>query len=338
MATTTVSDFKIYHAEFWAGMNEILQQNTNVFNGASLNTVRMTSGANIGDYRKEAFLKALSNGAQSYRDPTDVATSLTPVKVEMGEHVGVKVRGRIGPVETTLDSWRTVGDDLSTFSFLLGQQTAQGIQEFMLNAAVKAMTATIAENAGTTLNIAALSAFTELDYDALARALQLMGDKQGRLLSWLGHSQSGNDILREAISSGYSIESVVGAAIASASVPTLNRPFVMTDSPDLASTVESRPAHTVFGLVQDAVDVRMVDTSAIDLLPVHNKPNLIYNLQGEYSFMLEIKGYAWKVGSGRPTEAADLSTAANWEKVATSDKDTAGIAIIHHDRGEGIAS
>ena len=51
--------------------------------------------------------------------------------------------------------------------------------------------------------------------------------------------------------------------------------------------------------------------------------------QADYSFGLAVKGYSWDEtnGGASPSDAA-LGTGTNWDKVATSDKHTAGVMII----------
>lgn len=52
-------------------------------------------------------------------------------------------------------------------------------------------------------------------------------------------------------------------------------------------------------------------------------------MQVDYTFGLGLKGYTWDAASGgkSPSDAA-LGTGSNWDKVATSDKHTAGVITI----------
>ena len=54
--------------------------------------------------------------------------------------------------------------------------------------------------------------------------------------------------------------------------------------------------------------------------------NLVMRVQGEYAFNVGVKGYKWNT-TANPADAA-LATGANWTKVATSDKSTAGVMLI----------
>jgi hypothetical protein len=56
--------------------------------------------------------------------------------------------------------------------------------------------------------------------------------------------------------------------------------------------------------------------------------NLARIWQGEYSFVLGIRGYAWDAANGgkSPNDTA-VGTGTNWDKIVTSIKDTAGVIV-----------
>ena len=58
------------------------------------------------------------------------------------------------------------------------------------------------------------------------------------------------------------------------------------------------------------------------------KENIQTTYQAEWSYNLGLRGYAWKTESGgaAPNDTA-LGTGTNWEKVVTSNKDTAGVLL-----------
>ena len=77
-------------------------------------------------------------------------------------------------------------------------------------------------------------------------------------------------------------------------------------------------------------------------MAVHDAGDLITNIetnngsqriqttmQADYTFGLGLKGYAWDVTSGgkSPTDA-ELATGSNWDKIATSLKQTAGVLTL----------
>jgi len=96
MAIGKESDFVIYNSQFWGGVVETLQQNTEAFNAASQNAIRLVTRSILGDFERESFLKSTAS-LISRRDVT-ITTAVTDNKLAAGELVGVKINRRIGPV------------------------------------------------------------------------------------------------------------------------------------------------------------------------------------------------------------------------------------------------
>ncbi|MNO64399.1 hypothetical protein D3C76_551270 [compost metagenome] len=62
---------------------------------------------------------------------------------------------------------------------------------------------------------------------------------------------------------------------------------------------------------------------------MNGKERIETTIQTDYTFGLGLKGYTWDVTNGgkSPSNAA-LATGTNWDKTASSIKDTAGVALI----------
>ena len=51
-------------------------------------------------------------------------------------------------------------------------------------------------------------------------------------------------------------------------------------------------------------------------------------IKGEFSFNLGIKGYTWdKANGGKSPNDTAIALSSNWDRVATSHKDTAGVKV-----------
>ena len=57
------------------------------------------------------------------------------------------------------------------------------------------------------------------------------------------------------------------------------------------------------------------------------KENIVYEIQGEGEFMLNVKGFSWKTASGTNPTEANVGTAANWELKASDVKSGAGVLL-----------
>ena len=58
---------------------------------------------------------------------------------------------------------------------------------------------------------------------------------------------------------------------------------------------------------------------------VLGKENLKALMQGEFDYTIGVKGYQWTSNTIKSPTDEQLTTAGNWKKVVTSDKDTAGV-------------
>ena len=104
------------------------------------------------------------------------------------------------------------------------------------------------------------------------------------------------------------------------------RRFNVSDVPALFDATGGASLQSVLGLTVGAL---ALETSPLIMKAqdVLGKENLKVIMQGEYDFTMGIKGYQFKDGVKSPTDA-QLTTAANWTRIATSVKDTAGVQVI----------
>jgi hypothetical protein len=85
--------------------------------------------------------------------------------------------------------------------------------------------------------------------------------------------------------------------------------------------------HTL-GLVQNAVVVEDSEETMMESQIITGLENLVVRLQGESAYNLGLKGFKWDVSNGgaNPSDSA-VGTGSNWDAVATSYKDWAGVVI-----------
>lgn len=321
MAIGKASDFKIYNDEFYAGVVESIDVNADLFNEASGGCIRLVPQGHIGDYQKESFLKDIA-GAVSRRDTT-VTTSVTDLAMTMGEEARVKVNRKVGPIAQTLDAWRKVGASEQEMSLRLGQMIGPRILKDQILTAIKAAAAGIRNNAGT-LHSATGGTIT---YQALLGGLAKFGDMAGEIKTLVFHSKAWFDLISSMASTTNTLDSVGSLAIQTGQVPGLGRRVLVIDSPDLL--IAGAPDnYLTLGLVENGITVLESEERQVVAQVVTGLENLVFRIQGEHAFTLGMKGYTWDVASGGagPTDAA-IATGGNWDKVATSDKNTAGVVV-----------
>lgn len=316
----STTNWIVYDEQFWGGFTEVQHQNVAAFNAASNGAIRIVSTLKRGNFEQESFLKKVA-GLIVRRDIASVA-AVADTELVTDELVSVKLNRRIGPVSQTLDSWKKIGEDPETMSFLLGQQIAPDIQADYLNSAIRAVRAAI--TAVTALNYDGTAG--NLSFASLLAGLALFGDAAANIVAWVMHSKPFYDLMADGITN-YKIENVGGFMLVTGSPVSLGRPIVVTDSAALVTTGSPNQYHTL-GLVANAVTVTESETRSVESDLITGLANLAMRVQGEYAFNVGVKGAQWDVANGgvNPSDAA-LATSTNWDQVTTDSKGAAGIRI-----------
>lgn len=320
MAAGTKSDFVIYQEEFFGGMTEVLLQNSDIFNGASRNTIRLVPRRIKGDYEKESFVQLVS-GLITRRDVTAV-TDVEDLKLEQDELIGVKLNRKIGPVAQSRDAFRKIAEDPQTFSFLLGQQWGAAVAVDYVNSAIRALVAALSGVAGL-IHDADDGTITHSD---LADGLAKFGDASKNVVCWVMHSKVWFDLMKQSISD--KITNIADVTIVEGTAASLGRPCIITDS--TALYVAGTPVtYITLGLVADAGIVNESEERDIVSDVITGKENILMRLQGEYAYNLRVKGFAWNTVAGgvNPTDNA-VATQSNWVNKMTDVKALPGVYII----------
>lgn len=320
MPTGTKADFKIYSPQFYAGWNEVLQQNTNVFNAASGGAIRLVPDKVEGDYETESFLQELA--VVSHRDTLSTGAAAA-TKLTQGEHLGVKLNRRIGPVENTIDSFRKMGKDGEEFSFRLGEKIAKEVMVEMVNTALLAAASAVAGVPGLVVD---RSGTGTMKTQYIVEAIAKFGDAGSKIRALAMHSKVFYDLWGDQITE--KLFTSDSAVVYNGAPVSLNFPLVVTDSSSLLDTVPVPDQYFVLGLVDSAITIKESEEREVVTETVTGLDNLVLRLQGEYAYNLALKGYAWdKTAGGENPDAAALGAAGNWDQVASDVKETAGVLL-----------
>lgn len=313
----------IYPELVHGGMVETLVQNTDAFNAASGNTIRLVTARRRGDFAQESFIKnvtGLVNRRGVSGSPENATVTSNPVP--MDEFVSVKVNRRVGPIDQTLDSFRKLGEnaDLEVLSRKIGGQIAKAVQVDQLESGLTSLVAGItAQGALTNTTSPEVTITTNRLVDGLAT----FGDAASRIAIWVMHSKVYFDLVKEQIAAN--IDGISNFNIANASPVTLNRPVLISDSASLVNG----GIYTTLGLTQDACIMEDSEEESLMGDLITGKDNLVVRLQGEFAYNIKLKGTAWDVANGgvNPDDTA-LGTGTNWDSVMDNVKDLAGCAIV----------
>ena len=322
MAVTLASDLKVYEAQFQSGLTETLQQNVDVFNGASNGAIVMRSSTQKGNYEYNAYFSAISN-LVSRQDITSVA-ALTPTKIAQIENIAVKLH-RKSASDLTYKSAKMAGISFDEMVFAHGQQVAKAYTAQMVNAALLSARVALANQADVTNDITGATV-KSVNHSALIKTLAKFGDQSDRVACWVMHSTQFFDLGIQALADD--IVNVADGIVRRIDVPGLGRPILVTDSPALIATADTPDSYFVLGLVQGGVDVNESEGIQSVVEQVTGLEQLVFRAQSEMGFNLALKGFKWDVGNGgaNPDDTA-LGTGSNWDKIATDVKDLAGVVL-----------
>lgn len=337
MAIGKQSDFVIYQEEFHAGVTEVMQQEANVFNEQSRGGITLTTNYHKGNYDSFSFYQELA-GLTSRRDTTSVAAA-TDIGMTQEENIAVKLDRKIGPVTQTLDSFRKINEDPRMMSFILGQQWGKAILLEQLNTGIGAGAYAFGQDlaVGTGANVlntgvvGTVQAATDtMTHTALTYGLGAYGDQSSRVVSWLMHSKTFFDLMRNSIADN--VFEVAGVTIHEGTIASLGRPVIVTDSTDLVSTgtgVGGIDEYFTLGLTQGAINIKESEKRQIVSDVITGLENIVLRYQGEYAYDVDIKGYKWDIANGgsNPTGAA-LITPTNWDKNVSDDKNIGASRIL----------
>lgn len=323
MATSTVSDFKIYNAQFQMGLWEGVTQALEGFNGASNGAILLSSKSHPGNYKQEAFFPLPSN-LITRRDNTSTSAA-TAIKATQEEYVSVKTNRKIGPMEYTEDSIRKLGKTLQEASYIFGQQIGQAKMQGMLNDALTSVGAALESQSSVLYDATALSTKT-LTTAYLNSVMAKLGDQSSRIVAWAMRSKPFHDLVGEQIAAN--VTNVADRVIYGGGPGTLGKPVIVTDAPALLND-ETTDTYNVLGLVAGAVNVEESEQGDMLFERVGGLESIVQRIQGEYAATIGVKGFQWDItnGGANPTDTA-LATTTNWDLIASSVKDAAGVRLL----------
>ena len=322
MATTLVSDMKIYESQFQSGLTETLTQNVEAFNASSNGALVLRSAQVKGNFEQAAFLTTVASLITRQDITSDSA--LTPTKMAQNENVAVKLH-RKSATDLTQKAAAMAGISFDELVFAHGEQFAKAMTVDMLNAALLAARVALANQADVTNDVTGATTKT-ITHKNLLQTLAKFGDASDKVVAWVMHSQQFFDLGVQSITDN--ITPVADGIIRRVDVQGLGRPILVTDSPSLVAVADTPDSFFVLGLQAGAVDVNQSEAVNTVLDNVTGLEQLVVRRQSEYAFNLGVRGFKWDMANGgaNPTDGT-LGTATNWDKVATDKKDLAGVVL-----------
>ena len=315
-----LTDMVVFNTQIQTVATEIVDQNVEAFNEASGGTLLLGSQSSIGDFVEEASYKLISNLVG--RRNAYGSGALSTKAIEQLKDVAVKVDQSVGPMEWTAEQFARLGKSEEEAGLIIGEQAAQGMIQDYLNTAASSLVGAIGNNAAMVNNYAATGTAKLVELNSTAG---LLGDRQMSLAAWLMHSKVFTDLTNEAVTNTSQLYMIGNIRVMEDG---LGRRYIVTDAPALQNLTPTPDEYHTIGLVPGAA---MIETSPFrsQTTGLVSQENMGTVWKGESSFNIGLKGYAWDVANGgkSPDDTA-LALGTNWDKIATSDKDTAGVLFI----------
>lgn len=311
-------DLQVFNKQTYLSMTETVAQDVEKFNQASAGAIQLISNPFQGDFDMEASFKqieGLVRRRNAYGNGTIAAKRLTQIL-----DVAVKVAAGTPPIQYEKQQYLWIKQNPELAALTIGEQLAKAKIADMLNAGILSGASAIGGNSAMVEGDGTAAATFRLQNKGAAR----MGDRSSAIRAWVMHSTTMHNLFDNALSNAENLFRYDGVNVIR---DPFGRLFVVTDSPALSVTTTGTIYNTL-GLVEGAIVVNDSNDFNAELVPSTGKDNIEYTYQAEWSYGVGVKGYAWDTATGgkSPTDAA-IGTSTNWDKIATDNKDTAGVLI-----------
>lgn len=316
----SLTNMKVFNAQLQTATIETLGQMVDKFNAASAGAIVLTGQGFEGDYRFENFFQSL-HAAQRRVDRYATVGTATPTDLAQLQAVGVKIAGGFGPIrwEPAQLSWVQMNPAAALES--ISRNLAEAIMKDQLNTAIAALVAAIEAQTAATYDAGTPTVIT---YNHINSAHAKFGDSSSLIVADVMDGVTYHNLIGNNLTNTPQLFQASGVTV----VEILGKRVVVTDAPALRETNTGKD-QKVLGLVAGAATV-YDGSSLITNIETSNGGNrIVTTMQADYDFGLALKGYAWDTSSGgkSPTDA-ELATGANWDKVASDIKHTAGVICL----------
>lgn len=311
-----LSDLAVFSETAYSAMTEVLDQQINLFNSASQGTLVLRTAPIQGDYSDTAYWALIADIVR--RRNAYGSGAVTPVNLEHLVETMVKVASGTPPINMPPGQFRWLQMNPEQGGVVVGQQLAVASMADMLNTSILAGVAAMNGESDVYLDTSA----ADTDLATLNSGAALFGDRSNAIQAWLMHSTT--------------MFTIFGTALANTAglftFGTINvrqdgfgRPFIVTDSTALNTNDTDK---YVIGLTPGGIVVEQNADFDDNFEMTNGDENIQRSYQAEWSYNLGVNGYTWdKASGGHSPNNSAIGTANNWDRIATSHKDTAGVLL-----------
>ena len=315
-------DLVVFNKQVSTTITELVDQEVNKFNEASGGVLVLASGANKGDFSIESMFKQIG-GLVRRRDAYG-SGKVPPKRLEQLANTAVKVAAGTPPIEFEPQQYLWIQENPTLAALKIGEQLAKAKLQDMLNAVIRTLVAALKGNPA----IVHDGTDAGPNWRVLNQGAGKFGDRSGALAAWVLHSTVLTNLYDNALSNA---ERLFTYGTVNVMRDPFGRIFVVTDADPLINPAAGGDeiTYNTLGLVPGAGLVQdNGDFNAVMVDQVGNE-NISRIYQAEWTYNVGLAGYSWDQANGgkSPNDTA-LGTSANWDKTASSNKDTAGVLVV----------
>lgn len=329
-----LSDLAVFNEYAYDSFTEINRQQLELFNSATEGCFQLRGGANQGDYNERAFFEKVSGGLVRRRNAYG-SGAIAAAAMSHVTDVSVKVAAGTPEVSIPPGQFKWIQQNPEVAGAAMGKQLAADSLADMLNVGLGACYSALAQVSAIVTNISVVTATTvaaanEPSWDALNTAASKFGDRSSEIRGWVMHSAPMHKLFSKNLANAQGLFTY-------GSVNVVRDPFgkflVMTDSANLFA-LDTVPApdvnlYRILGLTPGAIEIQQNPDYTENWQTENGDENIQRSYQAEWSYNLSVKGFAWDKGNGGPSPTnAALFTSTNWDRIATSEKDLAGVLLL----------
>lgn len=318
----SLSQMQVFNDFYMPAIIETFAQNVALFNQATNGAIRLTAEGFTGDYFQESFFASI-HSAQRRVDRYAAQAAATPTDLTEVKQSSVKVAGGFGPIRYEPSQLTWLERPTQQAVDVISRNFAEALLADQVNTAIAALTAAIGNQSAMVNDV---SATDSVSYIAINGAHAKFGDRSSALVCDVMNGATYHKLIQGNLTAatGQFLFTYGSVRV----VDILGKAVVVTDAPSLS--VSASPAKVkVLSLVDSAAVVRDGGDLITNIETKNGQTRIETTIQSDYTFGIGLKGYTWdETNGGKSPSNAALATGSNWDKTATSYKDTAGTMVI----------
>lgn len=299
---------------------EKLGQQIEKFNGASNNTIRLSSDGFSGDFFERSFYNSLISAKRRVdRYATNNAVSATALSQSKAQ--SVKVAGGFGPIIFEPSQMAWINSNPAEALNVISNSMTEAILADQLNTAVGALVGAISNQASAKNDVSATSGVTQI---ALNNTDALFGDSSSLLVARVMRGSTYHKLIGQNLTNANTLFDSGSVQV----VDILGKPVIVTDAPALY--VAGTPnKELVLTLASGAITIGGTSDLITNIDTTNGKERIETTFQADYTFTMEMLGYSWDVtNGGKSPSDAEIATGSNWDLFVTDIKHSAGVITI----------